>query len=418
MKKRYAILIAAALAASFSLAGCGGDETFLDKDKAVKVVFNLEGGQYQNSHEPIIYYYGFKAGTENKIKNPAADRETDKFNGSTVSLADHYLDGWYRNRVQVDDGVDDKGDPKYRIEYTDKWDFDADRVDDDGIELYARWIKLIHYTYGVYYINDDGNEVLLGDYPDNEPGDKFDDFIGYAKKRPGWTPVGYFSDPECTVPWDPEFGHPGGDTNTEVKVYVKYTKGEFVEVRTAAELLANKFKDIKLMNDIDMSELDEEQKKKFAGSFSGYSRILDGNGFAIKNLDMTYKMGRDDMLDGYDIDESGNYILGISLFGISSGATIKNVKFENVTVDINVTVDFVQRIIVAPLFMKAERATVRDVTFSGTYSVSHIPDKITSSDNFEVVTDASKNGCFKVDSESAFENVHVTFTEATSARVS
>ncbi len=401
MKKHFVILIAAALAASLSLAGCSSDEISFDRENAVKVVFNFEGGEYQNSSEPLVYYYAFKPGTENLIKDPAAENAADKFNSSDVKRADHYLDGWYRSKTVQDDG---------KIVYDGKWNFKTDKVDSDGVELYARWIKIIHYTYGVYYVNEEGEDVLLGTYPDNEQGDKFNDFIGFAKKRPGWTPVGYFQDRECTVPWDFEFGHPGGETNTEVKVYVKYTKGEFVEVRTAQELVNNRYKDIKLMNDIDMSTLTDDELQRFEGSFGGYGAILDGNGFKIKNLRMTYPVGREDLLDGYDIDESGNFILGISLFGISTGATVQNVKFENVSIDIDIGVSYIQRIIVAPFFLKAERVNMKDVSFDGTCTVTRLPSGFDESD-FETVTDAAKNGCFKCDDASTFENVQINLVK-------
>lgn len=413
MKKRFVILIVAALAACFALIGCGSETEFLDRESAVKVVFKLEGGEYQNSPADLVYYYAFKKGTTNLIKDPAAEKETDKFNSSTVKRDDYYLDGWYRTRVEIEDGTTEDGKPKYKVEYDNKWDFKTDRVDDDGVQLYACWVKLIHYTYGVYYINENGEEVMLGSKRYIvDAGDKFNDRLDYASKREGWSPTGYFQDPECTIPWDEDFVHPGGDVNTEIKVYVGYEEGEFVEVSTASELVANRWRDIKLTNDIDMSTLTEDEKKKFAGSFFGYGRIFDGNGYAVKNLDMTYSVGRDDLLDGFDIDESGNFILGISLFGVSSGAKVRNVRFENVSVNVDLGggAGYIQRVILAPLFLKAENATLTNVHFDGTYTVS---DKISQDfieNKFDVVTDSDKYGCYK-NTDSVFENVEVIFSK-------
>lgn len=402
MKRRLLILIMVALSACFSLVGCGSDEDFLDRDSAVKVVFNLEGGKYQNSPAPIVYYYGFKKGTENLIKNPAAedtkDEKADKFNNSEITREDHYLDGWYRTKTEVADG---------RFDYSDKWDFKTDRVTDDGVELYAKWIKNIHYTYGVYYINEDGEEKSLGSY-EVDAGDKFVDYLELAEKRPGrYTPKRYRD--EDGNDWDFDFTHPGGDNNTEIKIYVDYDRGQFVEVRTAAELVANVNQDIKLMNDIDMSDLlTEEQKANgeimtFSG-FTDYDKIFFGNGFTIKNFKLEYKQGRYDLMDDDDI---GRFVLGISLFGGmvgAEGAEVKDVKFENVTIDVDASSDWVRSIIVAPICVKAAGSSFTNVSFSGTYTFTRMPSGV-KAENFKVITDRAYY--FK-DGDSTFENVIVT----------
>lgn len=380
----------------FALIGCGSAEDFLDKETAVKVVFNFEGGKYQNSTAPLVYYYAFKPGTANLIKNPAAEDEADKFNSSKVTREDHYFDGWFRTKIEVAEGV---------FEYENEWDFKKDRVTDEGVTLYAKWERLIHYTYGVYYINDAGEEVRLGNpYKVNE-GDKFDDYLKHASRRPGYTAVG-FVDADGN-PWDPDFTHPGGEVSTEIKVYVLFERGEFVEVRTAAELVRNYSRDIRLMNDIDMSDLLTEEEKaagKIAefGGFFDYTKILDGNGYTISNFKLTYNQTRDDLIR-YD-DDLEDFTLGISLFGRTNGAEVRNVNFENVTVEVDANNDSIRHIILAPLCVKATNSKFTNVTLNATFTLTRLP-KGFNQDNMIVVVD--KGYHFK-DAASTFENVKLT----------
>lgn len=399
MKKRLLILIMAAVAACVLLVGCGSEGDFLDRDSAVKVVFNLEGGKYQNSPAPIVYYYGFKKGTENLIKNPAAedtkDEKADKFNNSSVKRDEYYFDGWYRTKEEA------------ASEDATPWDFKKDRVTDSGVVLYAKWVRIIRYTYGVYYIDDDGVERKIGQYDVNE-GDKFDDYLNLKNQRPGsYTPIGY-KDADGND-WDENFTHPGGDVNTEIKIYVEYTKGKFVEVSTAADLVryASASRDIRLTADIDMNDLltDEQKENGDVYEFDGFidfANIFDGNGHTIKNFKLTYSQELGNLRNDEEYD--GNRVLAISLFGATEGAEVKDVTFENVTIDVDVSFSRIDRVIVAPITTKSLESSFTNVSFSGTYAFTKMPESI-GEDNFIVVDDRAY---FYKDEESTFTNVVIS----------
>ena len=63
----------------------------------------------------------------------------------------------------------------------------------------------------------------------------------------------------------------------------------------------------------------------------------------------------------------------LSLFGNADGAKVENVKFENVTFDVNTTFNLTAGIYVAPLALTAKNSEFKNVTFDGTLKVSALP---------------------------------------------
>ncbi len=374
-RKGFLLLLITILSMCSLLVGCGSEAVYLDKSKAVRVVYELEGGMYKNSAKHVTHYYGFEKGTGEThfIKDIAAEKESDRLDPkATVTRAEYTLDGWYRTRTEEGG----------RVVYSDKWDFKTDKVGDDGVKLYAKWNRIIRFTFSVYYKDENEEEVYLGRYNVDE-GEAFSDYLRYAGTRIGYTPVG-FTDAEGNPikENDASFVHPGGKVSTDIKVYVLYERGEFVRVSTAEQLNANKSRDIKLDADIDFNG------EEFSG-FYNYGKILDGKGedgviHTIKNFKLTYRDDNDSLSD-YE-DDIGRFVLGISLFGAANNAVIRNVKFENVIIDINTRNSMIRTIIVAPLCITARGCTFENVSFGGTYKVTQLPKNFTA-DNIIVVKD-------------------------------
>lgn len=391
MKRKFAIVFLAIIMTLCTAVGCSNG-TNKKVDGMVKVVYHLEGGTYRNCTAPIVLYYGFKEGTENVIKDPAAadkkDRPKSDDDKAQVTRSEYEIEGWYR--VKNVEGEE--------VVYADKWNFSTDKVTASGVELYAKWVPVIRYSYNVCYIDEDGSKVVLGSYSVNA-GDPFSDKFNYKNNRGGYTALNGFFDADGN-PWDENFTHPGGEENTAIDVYAKYEKGEFVQVYTADDLIANRTKDIMLMADIDFGG------RKFKG-FGDYRKIFRGNGHTVSNFELDYDASA--YVDDEDLGDEPR-ILGISLFGRMQGATVLDVTFENFKIDINVSYSRLTKVIVAPLCVKAENCTVSGVTVKPEYILTKLPSNVEKDpDRFAAVTDKA----YYFERESTFENVTVTVDDKT-----
>ncbi len=403
MKKRHVlILIFTVIFAAVSAAGCSANTPSINLDDAVKVTFYLEGGSYQNSSEPLIYYYGFKKGTTNLIKDPAAEDEADRLTPSTVERSEYVFMGWYRNRIEtVVDG-------ETKVDYSGQWDFERDKVTDEGITLYAKWSKLIHYTYQLYYYAKDGKPVAPGEEDETcelvalgspyevEEGEKFDDYLKYADRFSGYTKIDLVD--EAGEPWDAQFKHPGGENHTEIKVIARFERGEFVDVYTAEELIANYNKDIRLMADIDFGG------KEFVG-FGNYRKVFKGNNHTISNFKLNYPRRNTDLVE--DDDLGGRNVLNISLFGRANDAIVSDVTFSGVQIEVDTILSLVRHINVAPICAKATISSFTNVSVTATYTLNRLPSGFDRSE-LTVVTD---RGYFVKDSASVFDNITVNITD-------
>lgn len=396
LSKKRKTLIAAllcALCAVCLMAGCGSAQTAYED--RVAVVFELEGGVFQNCELPVTYYYGYKEGTNNLIYTPSS------FSGKDIERPGYTLEGWYTSRTEAEDGT---------VTYSDKWDFATRTVGSEGVTLYANWKRNVVFSYNVCYYDEAGEVQSAGTCTVNA-GSRFGDYISIVRRvaasRTGYT-VMKFVDAEGND-WDENFVHPSSADSEEdvtVNVFVEYIKGEYQLVSTAAELKANRTKNIYLLNDIDF------EGGEFVG-FGDYKGDFQGNGFKVSNFTLTYSSGRNDLIEDDDLgDERG--ILCVSLFGRMQGATVQNVTFENVTVNIVTTYTGTTKIIVAPLCVKTSESTVSGVTVTGSFTVSRTPNGFDDAD-LAVVTD--RLYYFKADEDgSTFENVTVSvdYTDARS----
>lgn len=345
----FILMISACVLSSLFVACGKGDNEYADK---VKVVYELEGGTYKTSDHPIIIYYPFEKGTENLILNPEELKEIN--NGREIVHSGKFeIEGWYKNKIETDDG---------KAEYSDKWDFDTDKVTDAGVTLYAKWVPKIIYSYGLYYRDKDGEHHIYS-YEVKE-GDKFEDYMNKAKifgsgsdKKTG---LGTFKDKDGKE-FDMNTKHPGGNESFEIKIFVDYIDGEFALVSTAEELKKAKSKNIYLLNDIDLGG----EEFTFASS-KDYSCIIEGNGHSIKNFALDYYDDKDSVIDG---------TLNISLFGNMENAEIKNVSFENVniTIDTKAFYSRIKEICFAPIAITAKNTVIENVKFSGEYKVQESP---------------------------------------------
>jgi uncharacterized repeat protein (TIGR02543 family) len=316
-----------------SVTGCNKES---QEPEGVKVVYELNGGIFQNCTLPIKQYYQFGENDKRLIKSPETLSKT------SILKSGYTLEGWY-----IDSNL------------TKKWNFDTDVVPLEGITLYAKWNKNVKYTYNVCYY-ENGEVKVLGTYEAKE-GESFDDWRNFADDRKNYTPLCYVD--EKGEPWDKTYKHPGGETDLAVNVFVEYIEGEFELVSTAKELKNARTKNIYLLNDIDL------EGEVF--SFSNYSKTFKGNGFTIKNFKVSIVGNKTSGVDDH-IDSSIKAVYG-SLFGNLSNAIITDVTFENVEFVIDIGYDLISKVYVSPLCINMTNSSVSNVTINYFYSCSKLP---------------------------------------------
>ncbi len=346
MKKTHILLSASLLLATAGLAltACAGEA---DYSSHTAVTFMLQGGQYKNSTNEIVYYYNVAGDT--KVSDPNAFTAKDQ-----VTRNGYILEGWYLN-------VEGEGD---NAVYTNKWDFASDVVTKEGVTLYAKWEKEVQYIYNICYKN--GSEtVKVGSYSANE-GDKLNLTLAELQvKRKGYTFLGDFLKEDGT-PWDMSFTHTGG----EVNVYAEYIEGDYQIVTVAKDLKYASSKNIYLKNDIDMGG------EYF--SLKNYEKIFKGNGYKIHNFKL--KCGTASNGSALASDLETDVLAGVgkswyvSIFGNPDGATIENVTFENFTVTVASDFSQVQKIYIAPVGVHLKNTQITNVTVSNaTLTVGELP---------------------------------------------
>ena len=350
MKLRKALILILAVVALTALAlGLSACSSSLDLDGLTPVVYELEGGTYNNSKKPVKQYYNLKEGQTVHIQDPPT------LSGARFERPGYTLQGWYRTKNE--DGT-----------YSDKWDFKNDVLKSgEGITLYAYWEQDLVFYYAICYVDENGTEHELGRY-EVSAGYRFNDINNYGDTREGYTRVGY-KDADGN-PWNSDFKHPGGANGAVVKVYGEYMEGEYKLVGTPGELKAANGYNVYLTDDIDF---DGDKFPSWAVPGRSYGHIFKGNGHTVSNFTLTH------LPTLVDDNEFGNKALFISLFGNLDGATISEVAFEGATIEIDARIERLERVFVAPLAIKAKNSTITDVTFDGVYKIKRIATGITPS---------------------------------------
>ena len=329
MKKRYLILLALlVLTLTCLLSGCGKDEQ--DLDGMYIATFDVNGGalDLKTSTVRTKINYAYEPGALVLDPTVRIGAEGDTYLGYGITRPGYDFTGWYTA-------------PECLPEQ--KWDFATGTINAEALTLYAGWQKKIIYTYTVCYVKDGVTEVL-GSY-NVQPGAKFEDYRGYAETRLLYTPNGYYADASLTTPWDANTVHPGGDTDTDVQVFVDYIPGEWVIVKNYSELKnAIGRGNIYLTADIDC-----EGKELTFGDF-GY--VLEGNDHTISN----FKVNK------YSTPVSPTVTMFNSL---RAGAEVRNVTFADVTFTYTNITSIARYRNVAALATKGTDCKVTNVTVTG-----------------------------------------------------
>ena len=317
-------------------------------------VFYLEGGLCQNTKDRISYLYDFDGTKDSTLIIDPNVLETNPLD--QIVKNGYHIEGWYQTKTVNDDGT---------IEYSNKWDFNKDKMTLDGVTLYAKWEINRIYTYELYYIDKYGKEVHLDGYEVKE-GDKFKDVFLDKKEVDGYTSLGYLD--ENGNPWNTSFTHPGGDEDLAIKVYLNLIEGEYTTVKNRRQFTSaiSKNANIYLLNDIDLDG--------YELCFDTYTGIILGNGHKLSNFEVDYDSTKSGLKESLDGESTIRDHLYISLFFELKDAVIKDLTLENITIDVNTTYSQIKKLIVAPLAIKASNTTLENVNITGGIVLTKTPD--------------------------------------------
>ena len=136
-----------------------------------------------------------------------------------------------------------------------------------------------------------------------------------------------------------------------------------------------------------------------------YSSKFVGNGHTIKNFVVKRAVVGQDK----DIDTRQSYTA--SLFNSLKNASIEDVNFENVNFEIKSGSSKTAIIVISPVAVKSENSVIRNVSFSGTYTVTADTSKVEGTGDFHVI---SGNNAFYLSKGaiSTVENVSVVIEKA------
>ena len=317
-----AVLILTLMLAVF--AACNTGEQSLDGMYIVTFKFN--GGILDNSStnvsEQIQHAYA-----PNSLVIDISNYKNYKFTKSG-----YIFDGWY-----TDSGL------------THEWNFLTDRVTKD-MELYAKWVSEVVYSYTLYFVDNDGEAVQFARYVVNE-GDKFSEKLNTSAlnglRSKNRTFLGnFYQDKQLKVKWNENFVHPG-DTNCDVPVFVDTLEGIWTLVITYQQLVSASG-NIWLLNDIDC-----EGRELQLGDFYN---TLQGNNFTISNFKV---------VNGH----SNTMRPEFAIFGVlGEKARLENVNFADVKFEISSWINTSEVKVASLAIEVATGCVISNVSVSGSYT--------------------------------------------------
>ena len=350
-----------------------GKSKFDEQAKAgytVSVTFDSCGGTFKGSESSIIDLYKPESiGEEGIILLAPDDARRDKNNIMTVTKADHFLAGWYRECELID-----PNDPSKGYTYSGKWDFENDKLtvdpgksydpEESVLTLYAAWVP--YYVFEVYA---EDKTTLIGSVsalsltiPEWQEGDvtlaygNFPEREGYTLKGvydfdTGAQILGSFASDSATRrtitgQWDEETAT---SMTPVIKVYTEWTQGKTYKIYSAKDFASNA--DLNGCYELysNLNFKNEDWPTIFRnGEFNG--KII-GNGKKISNV---------------SIETASNSNLANGLFAsLGANARLEGVKFENITHTIDLLSTKPGTTFGLLAGFAAEGASFKNVTVSG-----------------------------------------------------
>lgn len=206
-------------------------------------------------------------------------------------------DGYQRYSAELDYSLYDERNPeheglaKYMASLTfnpaDKWDFATNKISDQPLVLYAKWVKnlLINWIY-----NNGSDTVVtfqngvLGTVINR--GEIFEQTAIVPKKN-GYTFTYWYKDIEGTDRWDFNTDvFPTDEAITKVDLFAGYVEGDYERILDINDLRKIAYKtsgSFLLLNDLVIEDSFVEEGTIFSGVFNGYGHNLTGLSMLVYN---------------------------------------------------------------------------------------------------------------------------------------
>lgn len=346
MKKRIKATLFAltTLAAITFVSGCSSEDTpyeINNKDNyTVSIKYDANGGSFTTNTSVIVDSYNIadmkKNGAgEAEIALIAPDNSSRGNDAFTAIKNGYFLAGWYATRTE--NGVDEAGNPVYT--YADRWDFSKDKLkvdsgksysaDEPVVTLYAAWVPMFEIQF---YSLDSGDYLDTITYdPTTDVQIKvpqWDEKTGAIEmynfpKKAGYTFDSVYYDAngadKLTSQTVERIGvldyETGTAKNNVMKLYVKWTEGEWYHIYNAKQFIDNASVNgcYEIHADIDFAEVIWPSSLMY-GNFNG---TINGNGHVFKNITTI---------------QTNNSKVNVGLFGnLTDSSKLTNLTFENVS---------------------------------------------------------------------------------------
>lgn len=352
-KTRLSLLIIFIIALVSTLAaGCSvGREKWEDtlkKNNAFNqsVIYYGNQGQFEtNDYEKCMYYTPnslvYNLGIDSTEAEGASDSEMP-----TLSRKDYLFDGWYFVEVDKDgnpvfedtDNAEALGIAKSTGEAV---DFTTLKIaENQKIYLVAKWrldyqieyilVSDVDVQVTVTQTNDDGDteqKVVTYKNGDIITSQRFGTLSSATALSDSSMPVStnatflqLYADAECTTELVGDISKPTEDGLDNPKVYAKYITGKWTVVKTATQVISmmgslNKGTNYWIHQDIDCTG----KTTSLTLATKKTNSVIEGNGHTISNLTFSQTLSNN---------------LSYSIFGtLESTAVIKNITFENVSIE-------------------------------------------------------------------------------------
>lgn len=347
-KIKLVLLAVVAIFTAFLVSSCNDSSPYALFDESgyqISVKYDANGGEFADKTTVIIDTYAMDSlPTRNGTKVAKLVAPEDEIRGGkgktfSPSKNGYQFVGWYTQRKEVKNPQ--TGEISY--EYSGYWDFKNDRLKVDSnkkdeysssapvLTLYAGWVPEFEFEF----YNMETNELI----------DKCKVKAEGTIDIPQWDDSGvmnyyYFPQIEGET-FDSVYYEDGtrvsGDVvkhlgkinlenataeNPVTKIYISTMKGEWRAIKTAKAFASITLTgNYVITEDIDLADqrwADLYSKGKFKGQLVGKKE--DGTPVKIKNLSISHSVGAN----------------SVGLFGsIEAGAVIKNIEFENATLNLN-----------------------------------------------------------------------------------
>jgi len=345
-KVKMAVIAVAALVCAFFMikwmgSSCAGEKTPYEinnqENFALSIKYDANGGTFTTNTSVIVDSFNVDKMADGsgsvEIALVAPDNSVRGNDAFAPVKNGYFLAGWYANRTE---SVDSDGNTIYT--YSDKWDFDSDKLTLDAnksydanepvMTLYAAWIPM--FEIAVY-------DLESGDYIDSLRFDptsmdtikvpEWDEEDGVMEMykfpdRKGYTFNKAYYDADGKKPVDTDSIKHIGSINYEtgtvennvMNLYVDWTEGEWYHIYTAEQFAQNATVNgcYEIFADLDFADVEWSTALMY-GDFTG---IINGNGHTFKNI---------------NFEQTNNAKVNAGLFGsITGDAKISDVTFENV----------------------------------------------------------------------------------------